>query len=99
MTAGRYERRHSGKGRAVPKRRPLILFLCQHVVHGAKMIINIDLDSWEAGYTDGHFGRPSQCPASLDSFSYSTGYCVGRAGHAGTDRNQFARRRALSFHR
>jgi hypothetical protein len=31
MTAGRYEGA-SGKGRAVPKRRPLILFLWQHVI-------------------------------------------------------------------
>ena len=64
------------------------------------MIINIDrrlLDSWEVGYADGHVGRPSQCPASLDSFSYSTGYCVGHAGDAGTNRNRSARGRAKSF--
>jgi hypothetical protein len=66
---------------------------------GAKMMINIDLDSWELGYADGQFGRLSQCPANLDSFSYSSGYCEGRACHAGTDRNQSARRRASSFHR
>jgi hypothetical protein len=66
---------------------------------GAKMVINIDLDSWELGYADGQFGRLSQCPANLDSFSYSSGYCEGRACHAGTDRNQFARRRVSSFHR
>jgi hypothetical protein len=58
------------------------------------MIINIDLDSWEVGYADGHFGRLSQCPANLDSLSYSSGYYEGRACHAGTDRNQSARRRA-----
>jgi hypothetical protein len=56
------------------------------------MIINIDLDSWEVGYADGQFCRLSQCPANLDSFSYSSGYCEGRAGHAGDDRNQSARR-------
>jgi hypothetical protein len=57
------------------------------------MVINIDLDSWEVGYADGQVSRPSQCPANLDSFSYSTGYCEGRACHVGTDRNQTARRR------
>ena len=56
------------------------------------MIINIDLDSWEVGYADGRFDRRSQCPTNLDSFSYAAGYREGRAGHAGTDRNQFARR-------
>ena len=56
MTAGRYERRHSGKGRAVPKRR-LSCFYASTSYKGAKMIINIDLDSWEVGYADGHFGR------------------------------------------
>jgi hypothetical protein len=58
------------------------------------MVINIDLDSWEVGYADGQFGRLSQCPANLESFSYSSGYCEGRACHVGTDRNQYARRRA-----
>jgi hypothetical protein len=57
------------------------------------MVINIDLDSWEVGYADGQFGRLSHCPANLDSFSYSTGYCEGRACHVGTDRKS-ARRRA-----
>jgi hypothetical protein len=45
---------------------------------GAKMII--DLDSWETGYADGQLGRPSQCPADLDRFSYSGGYGQARAG-------------------
>jgi hypothetical protein len=63
------------------------------------MIINIDLDSWEVGYADGHFGRLSQCPANLDSVSYSSGYYEGRACHTGTDRNQSARRPASNFHR
>jgi hypothetical protein len=40
----------------------------------------IDLDSWETGYADGQLGRPSQCPAGLDRFSYSGGYCQGRTG-------------------
>jgi hypothetical protein len=40
----------------------------------------IDLDSWEAGYDDGLLGRPSQCVAGLDRFSYSSGYCQARAG-------------------
>jgi hypothetical protein len=42
----------------------------------------IDLDSWEAGYYDGLLGRPSQCSASLDQVSYSTGYCQARASGA-----------------
>ena len=62
------------------------------------MIINVDLDTWELGYADGQFGRPSQCLANLDSLSYSIGYSEGRAAHAGADRNQSARRRASSFH-
>jgi hypothetical protein len=66
---------------------------------GAKMVINIDLDSWEAGYADGQFGRQSQCPTNLDSFSYSSGYREGRVGNSGADRNQSGRRRASSFHR
>jgi len=42
----------------------------------------IDLDSWEAGYYDCLLGRPSQCTASLDQVSYSTGYCQARASGA-----------------
>ena len=34
----------------------------------------IDLDSWEAGYYDALTGRPSQCTASFDQVSYSSGY-------------------------
>ena len=63
------------------------------------MVINIDLDSWEVGYADGQVSRLSECPANLDSFSYSSGYWEGRACHAGTGTNQSARRRASSFHR
>jgi len=39
----------------------------------------IDLDSWEAGYYDALLGRPSQCTASLDQVSYSSGYGQARA--------------------
>ena len=39
----------------------------------------IDLDSWEAGYYDALAGRPSQCTASFDQVSYSSGYGQGRA--------------------
>ena len=46
---------------------------------GAKMTIEIDLDSWEAGYADGRSGRLPQCPDNLDPFSYSSGYWEGRA--------------------
>jgi len=40
----------------------------------------IDLASWETGYADGQLCRPSQCPAHLDEFSYSSGYCQGHVG-------------------
>ena len=39
----------------------------------------VDLDSWEAGYYDALLGRPSQCTASLDQVSYSSGYGQARA--------------------
>jgi hypothetical protein len=39
----------------------------------------IDLDSWEAGYSDALFGRPSQCTASFDQVSYSSGYSQAHA--------------------
>jgi hypothetical protein len=39
----------------------------------------VDLDSWEAGYDDGLFGRPSQCTPSLDRLSYSNGYVQARS--------------------
>jgi len=42
----------------------------------------IDLDSWEAGYYDALLGRPSQCTASLDQVSYSSGYGQARAHSA-----------------
>jgi hypothetical protein len=43
----------------------------------------IDLDSWETGYADGQLGRPTRCPDNFDRFSYSSGYCEGRACRAG----------------
>src|ERR1700738_2195889 len=55
------------------------------------MVINIDLDSWEVGYADGQFGRLSQCPANLDSFSYSSGYCEGRACRGGRPQRSCSR--------
>jgi hypothetical protein len=45
--------------------------------HGRKM--NIDLDSWEAGYADGQHGRSPQCAIGLDQVSYLSGFCHGRA--------------------
>jgi len=39
---------------------------------GRKM--NIDLDSWEAGYADGQYGRSPQCAIGLDL------ECAPRAG-------------------
>ena len=44
----------------------------------------VDLDSWEAGYGDGLFGRPSQCAPGLDRFSYSSGYVQARSCCVGT---------------
>jgi hypothetical protein len=35
---------------------------------GPKM--NIDLDSWEAGYADRQYGRSPQCEIGLDEVSY-----------------------------
>ena len=55
--------------------------------------MNIDLDSWEVGYADGVLGRQAQCAVNLNSFSYSTGYCEGRASHTRIDRDRSARRR------
>ena len=39
----------------------------------------IDLDSWDAGYSDALLGCPSQCTASFDQVSYSSGYSQARA--------------------
>jgi hypothetical protein len=39
----------------------------------------VDLDSWEAGYYDALAGRPSQCTASFDQVSYSSGYSQAHA--------------------
>jgi hypothetical protein len=44
----------------------------------------VDLDSWDAGYDDGLFGRQSQCAPGLDRFSYSSGYVQARSCCAGT---------------
>ena len=42
------------------------------MTQGRKM--NIDLDSWEAGYADGQYGRPPQCAIGLDQVSYLSGF-------------------------
>jgi hypothetical protein len=47
---------------------------------GRKM--NIDLDSWEAGYADGQHRRSPQCAIGLDQVSYLSGFCHGRARRA-----------------
>ena len=47
---------------------------------GRKM--NIDLDSWEAGYADGQYGRSPQCAIGLDQVSYLSGFYHGRAWRA-----------------
>ena len=66
------------------ERRPLILrssFSCAQPTEdrfqGHKM--NIDLDSWEAGYAHGQQGRPPRCAIELDQVSYMSGFCHGRA--------------------
>src|SRR5260370_38627264 len=56
-------------------RRSVVLRLAEQA--GGKM--NIDLDSWEAGYADGQHGRPPQCAIGLDQVSYLSGFCHGRA--------------------
>ena len=91
MTAGRYE--GATAENAVPFSRASSVVISFPIItlQGPEMVMNIDLDSWEVGYTDGHLGRPSQCAVNLDSCSYSTGYCVGRARHAGTDRGSIRR--------
>src|SRR5215469_8277438 len=40
---------------------------CMTTSRGRKM--NIDLDSWEAGYADGQYGRSPQCAIGLDQVS------------------------------
>ncbi len=50
------------------------------IKQGRKM--NIDLDSWEAGYADGQYGRSPQCAIGLDQVSYLSGFCHGRARRA-----------------
>jgi hypothetical protein len=66
------------------ERRPLILrssFSCAQPTEdrfqGHKM--NIDLDSWEAGYTHGQQGGRPRCAIELDQVSYLSGFCHGRA--------------------
>jgi hypothetical protein len=65
-------------------RRSVVLRLaeltCMTTSRGAKM--NIDLDSWEAGYADGQYGRSPQCAIGLDQVSYLSGFCHGRARRA-----------------
>jgi hypothetical protein len=80
MTAGRYEGATAEK--AVPFPTLSVDPISLPAYKGAKMIIDIDLDSWEVGYVDGQFDRRSQCPTNLDLFSYAAGYCEGRASHA-----------------
>jgi hypothetical protein len=53
----------------------------------------IDMDSWEAGYADGHLGRASHCPLDFDPVSYLSGYYDARAYLVGM-RSKPARRRS-----
>jgi hypothetical protein len=65
-------------------RRSVVLRLaeltCMNDKQGRKM--NVDLDSWEAGYADGQHGRSPQCAIGLDQVSYLSGFCHGRARRA-----------------
>ena len=79
-------------------RNSVVLFVVNFPVLGGATM-QIDLDSWELGYADGQFGRPLQCPANLDCFSYSSGYREGRAYLAGTHTDQVVHRYARSSHR
>jgi hypothetical protein len=78
----------------------LIVFnCCSRWGWGCKMII--DLASWETGYADGQLCRPSRCPAHLDQFSYSSGYCQGHVGAqetSGRRRTQSSSTRASQRH-
>jgi hypothetical protein len=47
---------------------------------GHKM--NIDLDSWEAGYAHGQQEGPPRCAIDFDQVSYLSGFCHGRAWRA-----------------
>jgi hypothetical protein len=44
--------------------------------------MNIDLDSWEAGYAHGQQGGPPRCAIDFDQVSYLSGFCHGRAWRA-----------------
>ena len=44
--------------------------------------MNIDLDSWEAGYAHGKQGGPPRCAIDLDQVSYLSGFRYGRAWSA-----------------
>ena len=66
------------------ERRNLVAMIIFDPALGRGVQMIIDLDSWEAGYDDGLRGRPSQCVAGLDGFSYSSGYCQARAYRRGT---------------
>ena len=66
-------------------RRPLILHssfaaLNPQRFQGAQM--NIDLDSWEAGYAHGQQGGPPRCAIDSDQVSYLSGFYHGRAWRA-----------------
>jgi hypothetical protein len=61
--------------------------------------MNIELDSWEAGYADGLYARRSQCAVGLDQVSYLSGYCQGRAWRAESrTKAPRVRSRARSLH-
>jgi hypothetical protein len=44
--------------------------------------MNIDLDSWEAGYARGQQGGPPRCAIDSDQVSYLSGFYHGRAWRA-----------------
>lgn len=53
----------------------------------------IDSDAWRAGFEAGETGRAiTPCPASLDAFSYLSGWIEGDAKRQGYDYSTGAKR-------
>ncbi len=53
----------------------------------------IDSDAWRAGFEAGETGRAmTPCPASLDAFSYLSGWIEGDAKRQGYDYSMGAER-------
>jgi hypothetical protein len=59
-------------------------FVSLRLTHGGFRghTMNIDLDSWEAGYAHGQQGGLPRCAVDLDQVSYLSGFYHGRAWRA-----------------